>query len=113
EMLRNDGKLNGQRILPKAVVDDIRRGGDKAAFAKADYPLLKGGSYRDMWWLTHNEHGAYMARGVHGQRIYIDPKAEMVIVRYASNPVAGNAANDPATIPAFHALAEYLLARPS
>ncbi len=36
----------------------------------------------------------------------------MVIVRYASNPVAGNAANDPTTIPAFHALAKYLLARP-
>lgn len=112
EMLRNDGKSNGQQILPKAVVDDIRGGGDKAAFAKADYPLLKGGSYRDMWWVTHNEHGAYMARGVHGQRIYIDPKAEMVIVRYASNPVAGNAANDPTTIPAFHALAKYLLSRP-
>jgi CubicO group peptidase (beta-lactamase class C family) len=29
EMLRNDGQFNGQRIVPKAVVDDIRHGGDK------------------------------------------------------------------------------------
>jgi len=29
-----------------------------------------------------------MARGIHGQAIYIDPKAEMVIARYASHPKA-------------------------
>ena len=111
EMLRNEGRFNGQQIVPKAAVDDIRGGGDKAAFVKGGYPLLKGWSYRDMWWVTHNDHGAYMARGVHGQRIYIDPKAEMVIVRYASHPVAGNAANDPVTLPAFEALGRHLLAQ--
>ena len=64
-----------------------------------------------MWWVTHNEDGAFMARGVHGQRIYIDPKAEMVIVRYASHPVAGNAANDPTTLPAFEALGRYFVSQ--
>lgn len=108
EMLRNNGKFNGQQIIPKAVVDDIRRGGDKELFSKGGYPLLQGWSYRNMWWVTHNEDGAFMARGVHGQRIHIDPKAEMVIVRYASHPVAGNAANDPTTLPAFQALAQHL-----
>ncbi len=111
EMLRNDGRFNGQQIVPKAAVDDIRNGGDKAAFAKADYPLLKGWSYRDMWWVTHNDHGAFMARGVHGQRIYVDPKAQMVIARFASHPVASNSANDPVTLPAFEALGRHLLGR--
>lgn len=112
EMIRNDGQYLGQQIVPKAVVDDIRAGGDKAAFAKAGYDLLTGGSYRNMWWVTHNADGAYMARGVYGQRIYIDPKAEMVIVRYASNPIASNSANDPVTIPAFEALAKQLISHP-
>ena len=111
EMLRNDGRVKGRQIVPKAAVEDIRRGGDKAAFVKGGYPLLQGWSYRDMWWVTHNDHGAYMARGVHGQRIYIDPKAGMVIVRYASHPIAGNAANDPVTLPAFEALGRHLLAQ--
>jgi CubicO group peptidase (beta-lactamase class C family) len=62
-----------------------------------------------MWWITHNEHDAFMARGVHGQSIYVDPKAEMVIARYASHPVAANAANDPITLPAFHAMAKALM----
>ena len=112
EMLRNNGRYNGQQIVPKTVVDDIRRGGNKEAFAKANYTLLPGWSYRNMWWVTHNEDGAYTARGVHGQTIYIDPKAEMVIVRFASNPVASNAANDPTSLPAYHALAQHLLAHP-
>ena len=109
ELLRNDGRFNGEQILPKAVTQDIRRGGDQQQFAKAGYTLLPGFSYRDMWWVSHNDHGAYMARGVHGQRIYIDPKAEMVIVRYASHPIASNSANDPVTLPAFEALGRHLL----
>ena len=47
-----------------------------------------------------------------GQTIYIDPKAEMVIARYASFPMAANAINDPTTLPAFQALADKLMADP-
>jgi len=112
EMLRNDGQANGEQIVPKAVVDEIRGGGDKAAFAKAGYGLLQGWSYRNMWWVSHNPNGAFMARGVHGQSLYIDPQAQMVIARFASHPVAGNAANDPVTLPAFAALAQHLLQQP-
>lgn len=109
EMMRNNGRFNGQQIIPAAAVAEIAAGGDKAKFAKAGYQLLPGWSYKDMWWVTHNDHGAYMARGIYGQSIYVDPKAEMVIVRYASHPMAGNAANDPVTLPAFMAVAKELM----
>jgi CubicO group peptidase (beta-lactamase class C family) len=108
EMIRNRGQFNGQQIVPAEAVDDIRRGGDAAAFAKAGYRLLPGWTYRNMWWVTHNAHGAFAARGVHGQTIYIDPKAQMVIARFASHPVAGNAANDPTSLPAYEALGRLL-----
>lgn len=110
EMLRNGGRHNGQQIVPRAVVDDIRRGGDREAFAHAGYTLLQGWSYRNMWWVTHGADGAFMARGVHGQRLYVNPGAGVVIARYASHPVASNAANDPTTLPAFDALARHLAA---
>ena len=108
-MMRNGGRFNGQQIVPEAAVAEIAKGGDPAKFAKAGYKLLPGWSYKDMWWVTNNAHGAYMARGIYGQSIYIDPKAEMVIVRYASHPAAGNAANDPVTLPAFAAIADELM----
>jgi CubicO group peptidase (beta-lactamase class C family) len=110
ETIRNHGRFNGRQIVPSDVVEDIARGGDPAKFRPAGYTTLPGASYRNQWWVTHNAHGAYMARGVHGQGIYIDPKAEMVIARYASHPAAGNAANDPVTLPAYMALAKDLLA---
>jgi len=109
EMIRNHGKFNGKQIIPEAAVSDIESGADKDHFARAGYALLKGWSYRDMWWMTHNEHNAYTARGIHGQSIYIDPKAEMVIVRYASHPIAGNAANDPISLPMYAAIAAELM----
>jgi CubicO group peptidase (beta-lactamase class C family) len=110
EMMRNDGRVAGQQVIPKAAVDDIRKGGERGAFG--GYPTMQGWSYRNMWWVSHNEHGAYMARGVHGQAIYIDPKAEMVIARYASFPQAANAFNDPTSLPAYHAIAKHLMANP-
>jgi CubicO group peptidase (beta-lactamase class C family) len=109
EMIRNEGRYNGQQIVPRAAIQDIRKGGRRDDFAKAGYKLLDGWTYRSMWWVTHNAHGAFMARGVHGQALYLDPTAEMVIARFASHPTAANAANDPTSLPAYHALARFLM----
>lgn len=111
EAMRNNGRFNGQQIVPEAVVADIRAGGDAAKFAGAGYATLPGWSYRNMWWVAGEEQGMFAARGIHGQTIYVDPKAEMVIARFASNPVAANGANDPVSLPAYAALAKYLNAR--
>jgi CubicO group peptidase (beta-lactamase class C family) len=108
-LMLDSGEINGRRLFPQAVVQRIRAGGDKEAFAKAGYRSLQGGSYRSMWWVFHNKHGAFAARGVHGQTIYVDPTAEMVIVRFASFPAASNAAIDPTSLPAYQAVAEYLM----
>lgn len=109
QLMLDGGVIDGRRLIPEAAIASIRAGGDKAVFEKAGYKLLKGWSYRSMWWVTHNEDGAYMARGVHGQAIYVDPKARMVIARFASTPQAGNAASDPTSLPAYDAVAKYLM----
>ena len=109
EMLRCEGAWHGVQRVPAAVVADIRGGSDPAKFAKAGYTLLPGYSYRNMWWVAHNELGAFEARGIHGQRLYVAPKAEMVVARFASHPVAASAANDPITLPALLALGRMLM----
>jgi CubicO group peptidase (beta-lactamase class C family) len=110
EMVRNMGYFNKQQILPSTVVEDIMIGGDKELFRNSVYGTsLQNWSYRNMWWIIHDEHGAFAARGVHGQTIYIDPKSEMVIVRFASHPEAKNSKIDPNSLPAYHSVARYLM----
>jgi CubicO group peptidase (beta-lactamase class C family) len=111
EMMRNGGVFNGQQIVPKAVVDDITNGADRDHFAKANYGTLPGWSYRNQFWVSHDRFGAYTARGIHGQVCWIAPKAEVVIARFASHPVAanGNSVLDKVSLPAYAAVAEHLM----
>jgi hypothetical protein len=107
--MRCEGAWRGKQVLPAEVIADIRRGSDPAKFASGEYALLPGYSYRNMWWVSHNDLDAFEGRGIHGQRLYIAPKAELVIARFCSHPIATSAANDTVTLPAFAALCQMLL----
>ena len=96
-LMLNGGEINGERLFPETVVERIRAGGERAKFA--GFPTLEGGSYTSQWWVFHNDHGAFAARGVHGQTIYVDPTAEMVLVRFASFPQAQNGSDRPDLAP--------------
>ncbi|HUR89366.1 MAG TPA: serine hydrolase [Ramlibacter sp.] len=108
ELMRREGDWNGRQLIPASVVAEVRKGDDPAKFAKAGYTLLPGYSYRNMWWVSPDEFDAFEGRGIHGQRLYVAPKAEMVVARFASHPVASSAANDPITLPQLLALGRML-----
>lgn len=108
ELIRCEGEWDGKQLIPAPVLDDIRRGGDRAKFAEVASDRLPGYSYRSQWWVTHNELGAVEARGIHGQRLYIAPAAEMVVARFASHPVASAALSDPIVMPQMLALGRLL-----
>ena len=91
EMLRQDGQYNGQQIIPAAVVQKIKAGGDNAAFRASDpIPARLKWSYRSQFWITHDANQSFNLYGVAGQRLYIDPKNQIVIVRFGSHPVLSN-----------------------
>lgn len=96
QMLLQQGEFNGQQIVPAAVVADIERGADPAAFARgpAAGPGNEGFSYHHQWWITHNPHGAYYALGYGGQMLYIDPTAKMVVAKFSSYPTPTPAGNE-------------------
>ena len=108
-LVLNEGVINGERLFPAEVMQSIRAGGDPSKFA--GFPTIPNGSYTSQWWVFHNEHGAFAARGVHGQTIYVDPTAKMVLVRFASFPRAQNGFIDPTSLPAYQAVAEYLISK--
>ena len=110
-LMLNEGVINGKRLFPAEVVQRIRAGGDPSKFGTA-YPALTGGSYTSLWWVYPGEDHVIAARGVHGQTIYVDFTARMVIVRFASFPRSENPLIDPTSIPAFRAVAQYLKSTP-
>lgn len=110
EAMRLGGAMpGGPQAIHAAAIESIRTGGNREAFAPAGYAWIPGGSYRSQWWFVGGNHGAYSARGIHGQAIYVDPVAEMVIARFGSHPIAANSAMDPTSLPAYKAVAEHLI----
>jgi CubicO group peptidase (beta-lactamase class C family) len=111
QMLLQKGQFNGQQIIPAAVVEDIEGGADPAAFARgpAAGPTNQGWSYHHQWWITHNDHRAYLSLGYGGQMLYIDPTVEMVIAKFSSFPTPTPAGNEfYSMFAAFPALAKML-----
>ncbi|WP_201616246.1 serine hydrolase domain-containing protein [Psychrobacter urativorans] len=109
DLMLNKGEINGKRLFPATVVDHIQAGDIKDIFAKSGYDELKNGDYKSFWWLFDNPTPVYAARGVHGQTVYVDPVADMVIVRFASHPESANPKIDPTSLPAYSAVANYLI----
>ena len=106
EMLRRGGELNGQRVFDRAVIDDLKRGGDREKFKASGMTFRPGYSYHNQWWILHNADGAFEASGVNGQMLHINPAAEMVVVKLSSHPIASAGPTHPLTLRAWSALAE-------
>lgn len=90
QMMLQDGLFNGQHVCPSAWIDDTRNNGDTSAWSHNPiwpqfYPQ---GNYRNQWYNTKDDHRAYFAVGVHGQHIWIDPIAGVVIVKVSTQPMA-------------------------
>ena len=109
QMMLNGGHFGGRQIVPSSVVKKIRTLGNTETFAKgpsaSTYPK---GAYRDFWWITNNDDGAYLAKGIFGQLIYINPRAQVIITRHASEEAASNAMRTIEVETAFQAVADYL-----
>jgi hypothetical protein len=50
-------------------------------------------AYKNYWWILDETKGEYCALGIHGQVIYINRAANMVIAYFSSQPDAGSAAS--------------------
>lgn len=52
-------------------------------------------AYKNMWWVLDDQKGEYAAVGIHGQVIYINRMADMVIAFFSSQSVASAVDNAP------------------
>ena len=90
-MLVQGGRLDGIQVVPERWLDDVRRNGDKAAFAAAgtweDGGDYSGCSYRSCFWVRElADHTVFSAVGWLGQRVYVNQEAGIVIAMFSSSP---------------------------
>jgi CubicO group peptidase (beta-lactamase class C family) len=89
EMLRRGGMAEGRRIVSQAWVEDTITGGcDEAWAAGESASWLPNGRYRNKWYQAGARGGSFFALGIHGQWLYVDPRAETVIAKFSSQPHA-------------------------
>ena len=85
ELVRNRGYANQQQVIPEAWITDCNDGGSVEAWERGESAKeFPRGSYRNKWYQTGNEHRALLAIGIHGQWIYINPVAEVSVIKLSS-----------------------------
>lgn len=109
QVLLNRGRVGATQILPEAAVDAILSGAEQAVPTTGAHTSYWSG-YRSMWWYPRAHPGAVAARGVHGQQLYVDPTADLVIARFASHPRPASASIDPEVLPMIDAIRAHVLA---
>jgi CubicO group peptidase (beta-lactamase class C family) len=104
QVLLRRGRLGGEQIIPARVVDELIQGGDARAFEASGIAERKGWSYRNQWWVNPNAPRSFAAMGAYGQRLFVFPDDDVVVVMFGSHPKPIASLIDPSHQRAFKAL---------
>ena len=107
QMLLQNGTGNNQQIVPAKWIDDIHNG-DAGLFGEPYTLGTPNGAYRNQFWVEDVNREAFMARGVFGQLIHVDPEHQMVVVKLSSWPDFTSVPRLGDALGAIHAIADYL-----
>ncbi|WP_306960272.1 hypothetical protein [Streptomyces afghaniensis] len=82
----------------------VLRGGE---IVHESYPgYFAGGG--NQWWTLGGERRPFTAVGIHGQYLYVDPDADVVIVKTSAWPRADDPSRDAESVTALRAVADRL-----
>jgi CubicO group peptidase (beta-lactamase class C family) len=108
-LMARDGVVDGKQIVPR---DWVRRS------RGSDLPQLAVGAlgpsgydhygYANLWWtLGSSAFNAFTGVGVHGQYLFVDPGADVVIVKCSAWPTQDDERRDTETIAALRRIADH------
>ncbi|WP_231446026.1 serine hydrolase domain-containing protein [Brevibacterium zhoupengii] len=101
--------LTGEQVVPTSWIGDTLTGDADIRQAFADGPddnRMPGGMYHNQFWFPFPDSHAFLALGIHGQMIYMNPGANFVGVKLSSWGLPQDARKLFPTIRAFDALAK-------
>jgi len=111
KLYRDFGRLNDQQIIPaKWIEESIRPDAPHLMPGKRDSAKTNLG-YGYQWWIPENADEEFMAIGIYGQYIYVNRKADVVIVKNSAdiNFMDNGYESKDFAIAAFRAIAESLM----
>jgi 6-aminohexanoate-oligomer exohydrolase len=78
----------GQQVIPSRWIEDVRSGGDRSVVTADITDYHPDGSYKNQFWVTGDDHGCIYCAGIYGQYIWMNPQADVVVARVATQPAA-------------------------
>ena len=81
-----EGNYNGEQILPKEWVRDSVD--VSAAYSKpgANEDGYNAIGYGYQWWVPEGDQGEFLAIGVYGQFLYVNPARQVILVKVSADP---------------------------
>lgn len=112
EMLRCGGAVGDRQVIPEAVATTIVSGVPDGYPSRVRFPAAPADSpanlsYHDLWWVLNDPYGSFMASGIHGQRLFISPELDLVIVHFGSQVISPSVPPAP-LVPAFLQIGAHL-----
>ncbi len=108
-LMANNGVVGDHQVVPREWVERSR-GSDRpqlavGALGPSGYPHY---GYANQWWTLGGAcFDAFTGLGVHGQYLYVDPAAHVVIVKTSAWPTQDDPERDRETIAALHRIADH------
>ncbi|MFI2643918.1 serine hydrolase domain-containing protein [Streptomyces sp. NPDC018610] len=89
EMLLRGGAVGDRQVVPAEVAGTITSGVPDGYPRRVRFPAAPPDSpatlsYHDLWWVLNDPYGSYMASGIHGQRLFVSPGLDLVVVHFGS-----------------------------
>lgn len=82
----NEGSYEGKQILEKQWIQDSMDISAKYSKPGANHDAYNAIGYGYQWWIPEGDKGEFMAIGVYGQWIYVNPANRVIIVKLSADP---------------------------
>ncbi|NED31539.1 serine hydrolase [Streptomyces sp. SID8499] len=108
-LMAHGGAWRGRQIVPAAWTERSRGAGVahlEVGALGAGLPAHYG--YANQWWTLGGEHRTFTGLGIHGQYLWVDPVADVVVVKTSAWPTADDVERDRETVAALSSLVSWL-----